>query len=188
MFWDKKPSRPAPAEDLANLKIQDARVRDTLSVTGAAEDFSDIDFTVDRRDIYEAGSNQWFEVSGTWRDRRVYLAVYPGDVIEVLGNFDGRRLTLDDFGLTEGDMGDLDERRNPNDFLDFEGKFWLYRFSREVGIFRDGHDTGNGFYCWQFHEQGGKRTLTFRKFEGEPFTAGIWVAVQPTDITVFRGA
>jgi len=184
MFWEKK----APQQDLAHLGVQDARVRDTLSVAGAAEDFSDVDFTVDRRDGYEAGSNQWFELSGMWRDRRVFLEVHTGDNVEVFGNFDGRRLTLDDFGLTEDDMGEIDQRQNPNDFLDFEGKFWMYRFSREEGLFSEGHSTGRGFYAWQFAEQGGKRFITARKFEGEPFTAAIWVKVEPSDITVFRGA
>lgn len=188
MFFDRKPSPAPPQEDLAHLKITDARVRDTLSVTGAAEDFSDIDFTVDRRDVYEAGSSEWFEVSGMWRDRRVFLEVHPGDVTQVLGNFDNRRLTLDDFGLSEDDMAELDARQNPSDFLDFEGKFWLYRFSREMGVFSEGHSTGRGFYHWQFQEQEGKRYLSVRKFEGEPFTASVWVRVEPTDITVYRGA
>ena len=85
-------------------------------------------------------------------------------------------------------MLNLDARQNPADFLDFEGKFWLYRFSREMGVFREGASTGRGFYCWQFHEQDGKRNLSVRKFEGEPFAASIWVRVEPTDITVFRGA
>jgi len=185
MFFDRK---RAPQEDLANLKIQDARVKDLLSVQGAAEDFSDVDFTVDRRDVYEAGSRQWFELSGLWRSRRVWLEVHAGDNIEVLGNFDGRTLTLDDFGLTEDDMGEIDQRQNPNDFLDFEGKFWLWRFSREIGVFSEARETGRGFYAWQFQEQGGKRFLGFRKLEGEPFAATMWTRVEPGDITVFRGA
>lgn len=186
MFFDHKPAAPQP--DLANLKITDARVRDTLSVSGAAEDFSDIDFTIDRRDLYEAGSRTWSGLSGMWRDRRVFLEVHAGDATEVHGNFDGRRITLDELGLSEADMGELDSRQNPADFLDFEGKFWLYRFSREVGVFAEGGGTGNGFYCWEFQEQDGKRFLNVRKFEGEPFTATIRVKVEPTDITVFRGA
>lgn len=186
MFFDRKP-KPAPQVDLANLKVQDAQVRDTLSVQGAAEDFSDIDFTVERRDVYEAGGNQWFEVSGMWRDRRVYLEIHTADTVQVLGNFDGRRLTLDAFGLTEDDMAELDQRQNASDFIDFEGKFWLYRFSREMGIFTEGRDTGQGFYCWQFQEQGGKRFLSIRKFEGDPFSASVWTSVDPGDITLFRG-
>ncbi|MGD1068796.1 MAG: hypothetical protein ABSB15_01540 [Bryobacteraceae bacterium] len=185
MFFDKK---TAPQVDLANLKITDARVGDTLSVVGAAEDFSDIDFTVDRRDLYEAGSRRWTALSGTWRDRRVYLEVHNEDAVDVLGNFDGRRITLDELGLTEADLGELDQRQNPTDFFDFEGKFWLYRLSREMGVFSEGRDTGRGFYGWQFSEQDGKRTLSVRKFEGEPFTASIWIRVEPTDVSVFRGA
>jgi hypothetical protein len=186
MFWDKKPEKPA--EDLASLTVRNARVKDTLSVPGVAEDFTDVDFTVDRRDVFEAGSRQWFEVSGTWRGRRVFLEVHDGDNLEVFGNFDGRKLTLDDFGLTEDDMAELDSRQNPNDFLDFEGKFWLYRFSREIGRFSEDRDIGQGFYAWQFQEQDGTRFLNFRKFEGEPFTAAIWTRLEAADITVFRGA
>jgi hypothetical protein len=187
MFFDRKPAHPMPEVDLANLKVTDARVRDTLSVTGAAEDFSDIDFTVDRRDQYEAGSNRWTAVSGTWRDRRVFLEVHNEDTVEVLGNFDGRRITLDELGLSEDDLAQLDARQNPADFLDFENKFWLYRFSREMGVFGEGNTTGRGFYGWQFHEQDGKRYLSIRKFEGEPFTASIWTRIESADITVFRG-
>ena len=187
MFFDKKPA-PQPQVDLANLKITDARVGDTLSVVGAAEDFSDIDFTVDRRDLYEAGSRQWTALSGTWRDRRVFLEVHNEDTVDVLGNFDGRRITLDQLGMTEEDLGEIDQRQNPTDFFDFEGKFWLYRLSREMGVFSEGRDTGRGFYGWQFQEQDGKRYLSVRKFEGEPFTASIWIRVEPTDVSVFRGA
>ena len=187
MFFDHKTAHPAPQEDLANLKITDARVKDTLSVTGAVEDFSDLDFTVDRRDLYEAGSNRWTVLSGAWRDRRVSLEIHNEDTVEVLGNFDGRKITLDELGLSEDDMAEIDKRQNPADFLDFEGKFWLYRFSREMGVFSETASTGRGFYCWQFHEQDGKRYLSVRKFEGEPFAASIWIRVEPTDITVFRG-
>jgi hypothetical protein len=187
MFFDRKPAHPAPQEDLANLKVTDALIKDTLSVTGAAEDFSDVDFTVDRCDRYEAGSRRWTELSGTWRDRRVLLEVHNDETVEVLGNFDGRRITLDELGLSEDDMAQLDARQNAADFVDFEGKFWLYRLSREMGVFSDNAGTGRGFYGWQFHEQDGKRYLSVRKFEGEPFTACIWVKVEPTDVTVFRG-
>ncbi|MEP6713934.1 MAG: hypothetical protein ABJC09_00065 [Terriglobia bacterium] len=187
MFFDRKPAPAAAQPDLAHLKVTEAKVGDTLSVVGAAEDFSDLDFTIDRRDQYEAGSRQWTAFSGTWRDRRVYLEVHNEDTVEVLGNFDGRRLTIDELGLSEQDLGDLDQRHNETDFFDFEGKFWLYRQSREMGVFSDGRDTGRGFYGWEFREQAGKRYLSVRKFEGEPFTASIWVRVEPADVSVFRG-
>ncbi len=187
MFFEGKARPGQPVEDLANLKVTQARVGDTLSVAGAAEDFSDLDFTVDRRDGYEAGSRQWFELSGSWRDRRVYLEVHDGEITEVFGNFDGRRLTLDELGLSEQDLADMDQRQNPADFFDYAGKFWLYRFSREIGVFHSANTTGQGFYCWQFQEQDAKRFLSIRKFAGEPFTAMIWTVVEPGDVTVYRG-
>lgn len=185
MFFDKKPK---PQEDLANLKVTDARVKDTLSVNGAAEDFSDVDFTVDRRELYEAGSSRWMELSGMWRDRRVTLEVHSDDVVEVHGNFDGRRITLDEIAMSEDDLAQIDSRQNQADFFDYDGKFWMFRQSREIGVFSEGDSTGRGFYGWEFHEQDGKRWMVIRKFEGEPFTASIRVKVEPSDVTVFRGA
>jgi hypothetical protein len=186
MFFDRK-SKPAwPQEDLANLKITDARVGDTLSVSGAAADFADIDFTLDRRDQYETGTRRWVEFSGMWRDRRIYLEVHNHDTTTVLGNFDGRTITLDELGLSEDDLAQMDQRQNPADFFDYDGKFWLYRFSHEMGVFRAGETAGRGFYCWQFQEQDGKRFLSIRKFTGEPFSASLWVSIEPADITVFR--
>lgn len=187
MFFQRKAPQ-GPQEDLASLKITDARAGDSLSVSGAAEDFSDIDFTVDRSDQYEAGERRWYELSGAWRDRRVFLEVHNDPVVEVFGNFDGRRITLDETGLSEDDLSEIDQRQNPADFFDWDGKFWLYRSSREVGVFSGGAGTGRGFYCWTFQEQDGKRYLSIRKFEGEPFAGSVWTKIEPTDITVFRGS
>jgi hypothetical protein len=186
MFFDHKPKPAAAIPDLANLKVTQARLGDVLSVAGAAPDFSDLDFTVDRLDQLEAGSRQWIELTGPWRDRRVYLEVHNDDNIEVYGNFDGRRITLDELGISEADLGEIDSRQNPADFLDFEDKFWLYRFSREMGVFSQGNATGRGFYAWQFQEQDGKRFLNVRKYEGEPFAAAVWNKIEPTDVTVYR--
>jgi hypothetical protein len=188
MFSSGKFPPSAGQEDLANLRVTDARLGDVLSVSGAASDFSDVDFTVDRRDDLEAGSRRWYELSGLWRDVRVYLEVHNEGTVEVLGNFDGRKLTLDELGLSEDDLAQMDERQNQSDFFDYNGKFWLYRFSREVGVFSAGSGSGRGFYCWQYQEQDTKRYLSIRKFAGEPFQAGIWVQIEPGDVTVYRGA
>jgi hypothetical protein len=186
MFFNRKPSHTAPVQDLANLKITDARVGDMLSISGAAADFSDLDFTIDRLEGYEAGNRRWVELSGMWRDRRVYLEVHNEENTTVLGNFDGRQITLDELGLSEEDLAQMDQRQNPADFFDYDGKFWLFRSSREIGVFRAGETAGRGFYSWQFQEQDAKRFISIRKSQSEPFTASLWVNVEPADITVFR--
>lgn len=183
MFFNHKQQ---PQEDLANLRITDARVGDTLSVSGAAPDFSDVDFTVDRADQYEAGSQRWIELSGPWRETRAALEVHYEAITRVMGNFDGRRITLDEVGLNEDDLAEIDARQNQADFFDWDGKFWMYRSSREIGVF-GGASMGKGFYGWLFQEQGGKRFISIRKHQGEPFYGMIWQTVEPTDITVYRG-
>src|SRR5579864_8331740 len=75
LFHKDPPPPPKPVEDLANLKITDARVGDMLSVSGAGDDFSDLEFTIDRWNQYVAGEKRWNELGGMYRERRVYLDV-----------------------------------------------------------------------------------------------------------------
>jgi hypothetical protein len=178
---------PAQLEDLAHLKITDAKPGDTLSISGAGEEFADLDFTVDRRAMVEFAEKRWVELSGLYRDRRVFLEVHNDDEVQVFGSFDGKHLTLDEIGLSEQDMADLDARQNPADNFEFEGKVWLYRWSREIGVFPDNQMEGQGCYAWRFQEENGTRYLTVRKSEGQPFEGVVSQKVDPGDITVYRG-
>jgi hypothetical protein len=178
----------APKPDLASLTIVDARVGDVISATGAGENFSDLDFTVDRLENFEAGERRWLDLSGMYQNRRVALEVRNDDEVEVRGFLDGRKLSLEEVGLSEDDLAQMDERQNTADNFEFDGKNWYYRLSKEMGVFRNGQAQGAGFYGWEFLEDTGKRYLSIRKREGEPFTATVAVVMNPADITVFRPA
>ena len=177
---------PSQLEDLAHLKITDAKPGDTLSIVGVGDAFADLDFTVDRRGMAEAGE-KWTELSGMYRDRRVTLEVHSNEEVAVFGTFDGRHLTLDQLALSEQDLADIDARQNPADNFEFETKVWMYRWSREVGFFGDNEMQGTGFYAWRFQEENGNRFLTIRKLEGQPFLATVSQQINPGDITVYRG-
>lgn len=178
---------PSQVEDLGNLKVTDARPGDTLSIMGAGDEFADLDFTVDRRAMVESGERRWTELSGPYRDRRVTLEVHNDEQVQVFGCFDGKQLTLDQLGLSEQDLSEIDQRQNPADNFEYEGKTWMYRASREIGIFKDNEMQGAGCYAWLFQEDGGNRFLTIRKFSGQPFAAYISQQVNPMDVTVYRG-
>jgi len=178
---------PSRLEDLANLKVTDAKPGDTLSIVGIGDQFADLDFTVDRRSMVEAGAKKWTELSGAYHERRVTLEVHNDDSVEVFGAIDGRNITLDQLGLSEDDLAELDSRQNPSDNFEFEDKVWMYRWSREIGVFRDNSLEGTGYYAWRFQEENGDRVLTVRKFEAEPFAAIVSQKVNPGDITVYRG-
>ena len=83
----KKDPKPLPApirpvEDLANLKVTDARTGDVLSIAGAGDQMSDLDFTVDRNPfkhgLYTPGMHiPIYPVSAIDEARPDYLLIMP---------------------------------------------------------------------------------------------------------------
>ncbi len=187
-FFKKKSSTSSePQVDLSNLKASDARAGDVISVSGAGDDYSDLDFTADRCIWVQAGQRHWMEVSGIYRERRVAMRAGTNDDgdLEVAIHNDQRKLTLTDFGLSEPDLADLDQRQNPEDWFEFDNKAWLYRLSREAQA-SGGPNGPTSFYYWEFHERGGPGILAIRKAESEPFAVTIYSGVSPGNVTVYR--
>src|SRR2546427_8124483 len=125
----KKTPEPArapapPAEDLANLKVTDARVGDVLSVAGAGDRMTDLDFTVERGTRYEAGSRTWVELTGPYQERRVALRAGGDEEVEVYLHSAPGRVTLEDIGVSEDDLAQMDERQNTADNFEYGGAHW----------------------------------------------------------------
>lgn len=180
--------RPISGPTGANVDLTQAQPGDVVSIPGAAADFSDVDFTIDRRSAYESMNRRWIDLSGESRGNRVYLEVQPGNESDVVGIVDPRRLTLPDLSVTEEQMADLDSRQDAAQFVNFEGKRWQYESSREVGYFENETGAGEGLYRWTFRETGGNKVLIVEKWEGEPFEGRVAQRLNPRDITVFRAA
>jgi len=187
LFKKKTPPPPAlPQADLANLKPTDARTGDVISISGAGDDMTDLDFTADRSTWYHAGARNWFEVSGPYRERRVAMRVSNEDEIEVAVQNDHRKLTLDDLGVSESDLAEMDDRQNPSDSFEFDNAIWLYRQSADATAKRDDQPQSSGFYYWEFREQNGSRLLALRKPQSEPFVVSMYSGVPVGDVTVYR--
>src|SRR5579884_1720284 len=178
----------APQSSGVDVDLWNARPGDVISIRGGAEDYSDLDFTVDRRSAYESSNHRWIDLSGEFRGRRVYLEVHRPSNPEVMGILDSRKLTIADLHLTEDQLAEYDERQDPNVTIEFEGKMWRYESSREIGYFEDEAGEGEGLYRWIFREQGGTRLLCIEKWEGEPFDVRIARRINARDITVYRAA
>jgi hypothetical protein len=179
-LFKKQTPAPAPVEDLANLKVADARAGDSISISGAGDNYTDLDFTADRLTRFDAGARRWFELSGPYQERRVTLRVGGDDEVEVSLHSDARKLTVEDLGLAEEDLAEMDERQNTADSFEFDGKVWLYRLSREV------HTDAMGFYYWEFQQQAGKGLIGVRKAEGEPFAVTLYAGIAASDVTIYR--
>lgn len=186
---DPKPAQPvyqAPVEDLSNLKVTDARTGDILSISGAGDNLSDLDFTIDRAVRMEAGARTWVELSGPYKERRVSLRHGGDEEVEAFLHSSPTRVTLEDTGISEQDLADLDERQNPADNFEYDNTSWNYRISREVRSWRENQSQPQGFYYWEFLTPDARRLLGIRKLEGEPFTVTVYERIQPADVTVYR--
>ena len=94
MFKAPAPAQPVPAAAQAappppagdDLDPWDARRGDVVSISGAAADYSDIDFPVDRRSAYESGNRRWVDLSGDYRGQRVSSLILRPEV-QVRFNF-----------------------------------------------------------------------------------------------------
>ncbi len=83
LFKKPAPSPAAPGPDLANLKVTDARLGDVLSVSGAGDSMTDLDFTADRSTRFDLGTRRTLLLSGLYRERRVTLRVVTDEDVEV---------------------------------------------------------------------------------------------------------
>lgn len=186
------PAAAAPARGVTEEPLEsdpwNAHKGDVVSISGAAEDYSDLDFPVDRRSAYESGNRRWVDLSGEYRGRRVYLEVYRYPQKDFIGILDGKKLTLADLGVTEQQLTDLDTRQDPNAFVEYEGKRWFYDSSREIGYFENEGTEAEGLYRWLFQEKDGSRLICIEKWEGEPFDVRIARRLNAQDITVYRAA
>jgi hypothetical protein len=180
------PPASAPQPDLANLRPSDARTRDVIEIAGAGDDMSDLNFTADRTTTFQAGSRNWFEVSGPYRDRRVMMRVANEEELEVALHNDARKVGMADLGLSENDLSEMDERQNPADCFEFDSRMWLFRQSADATSRRDDQPQSQGFYYWEFREQDGNRFLTIRKPQGEPFAITLYTIVPVADVTIYR--
>jgi hypothetical protein len=190
MIFKKSKSKPPPIpqRDLASLGITDARVGDSIAILAAGDDFEDLEFVVDRRNRYESGNEEWFELSGMYKGRRVFVEYYEDDEIEVSVNLARREISLSDLGLSEADLIRMDEERSSANGFDYDGQSWKYGSSEEVGYFKDGRGEGEGYYCWNFRSDDGKRELFIEKWEGDPFEGGIAEMTNPQDVKIYRSS
>ena len=189
-FFKRHPAAPAstgPVEDLANLKASDARVGDVISVSGAGDNMEDLDFTIDRSASVQAGNRYWMELSGEYKNRRVAMRVGGDEELEVTIHNDPRKITIEDLGLTEDDLASIDERQNTGDNFGFDNKNWLYVLSREAQAQRSDRPQPEGYYYWEFREEGGSGIMALRKAQGDPFGVTLWTGVVASDVTVYRG-
>ena len=76
---------------------------------------TDLDFTADRSTWYQAGLATLVRGERPVSQRRVSMRVANNEEVEVAIHTDPRKITLEDLGVTEDDLAQMDERQNTAD-------------------------------------------------------------------------
>jgi hypothetical protein len=176
----------APPPDLANLTIKDARVGDVVSISGFGDEYDDVDFVIERRNRYESGGIEWYELKGAYRGRQVWIEWEDDDHLEITASSPERELRLSQVNLTEEDLARMDQEESRDNFLEWEGRRFYYRDSCEAFFYRDGTGAGEGFYLWDFLDEAGEEFVSVEKWEGEPFAVFSGRTIQPYNVKVYK--
>ncbi|MEM7754348.1 MAG: DUF4178 domain-containing protein [Planctomycetota bacterium] len=187
MLFKPKKKPQAPVEHLADLGPMDARKGDTVSILAMGDEFDDLDFTVDRVNRYEAGGDEWKEVSGNYRGTRVFMEAWDDDGVQVVVCKESDEVSFSTLGLGEPDLIRLDESKDTSVTIEHDGVTYRFVDSGETVYYEGGSREAEGYYEWAFAEVDGDRELYIEKWEDEPFEASLGRRVRPGDCRVFRG-
>ena len=176
----------APNVDLSNLRVTDIQRGDVVTLNGGGDEYHDLSFDIDRINRYESSGLEWFEHSGLYNGRRIYIEVKKDDFVESFVDLAKNAPALGDLGLAEDDLIRMDESQDRSESIEFQGHTFRYHDSQEVGYFEDSRGDGEGYYTWEFREVDGERVITVEKWEGEPFEVRIARKVNPNDFEIYR--
>lgn len=182
----KKGKGPPPVLDPTNITIKDARVGDIVTVSGFGDEFDDVDFVIEKRNRYESGGEEWYELLGVYKGRQVWIEWSEDDALEIVATSPDREVKMSTLNITEDDLIRMDEEESAANYVEWEGRKFFYRESCEAGFFEDCSDSGEGFYLWDFEGEDGDSRLTVEKWEGEPFTAFTGRVIRPYNVKVYK--
>jgi len=169
--------------DSTPVGVGEAQNGDWMQVVGAGDNQDALGFSIEVRGEYHSDGEQWTEYYGRYRGRDVCVEFFQnGEVGVVLVD---RVVTLNDLDLTEDhligyDQGDAAEP------VQFDRSLWEFKFSGEVTCREDGSSDSDGYYGWDFVEQGGQRILSIEKHEDEPFKVCLVQLVDADRVQISR--
>jgi|GEM_PF-463477 len=185
----KKGAGAAAAENpdrILNATIKDARVGDIVSITGFGDEFDDVDFTIEKRNRYDAHGWEWFELLGVYKGRQIWIEWEEDDALRITATSPERQIRLSQLDLTEDDLARMDDEESHDNYIEWQAQKYYYRESDEVMFHKDCVGEGEGFYLWDFEAEDGMNVISAEKWEGEPFQIFSGVVVQPYNIKVFK--
>ena len=168
------------------MTIKDARVGDVVAISGFGDEYDDVNFVIEKRNRYESGGVEWFELLGVYKGRQVWIEWEEDDALEITATTPERKLRLSQLNLTEEDLGRMDEEESTDNFVEWEGQKYYYNESCEAFYYKDCGGPGEGYYLWDFEGEDGESFLAAEKWEGEAFDLFTGKMIKPYNVKVYK--
>ena len=148
---------------------------------------SPIQTYVKTRHRYSDGEMSWYELACDHEGRQLNVEwEREGQSLNVSVGFEDENPTLEDLGLTEKNLSDMDEVEAGT--FEWNSVTWKYANSEELSFYENNGDEEERFYGWDFQTVNGDRFISIEKWPGDAqFYVYATYAVDPKKIEVFDG-
>jgi hypothetical protein len=180
----KSPPRTTP--DSLEDSIREADVGDLVSISDLSLDYGDVFFLIERVHRYKNATEEWHELLGTHREKRILIEWTEEEELSVTVAAQGSPLGLSSIGLTEEDLIRLDEQHSIDNSIQYQGKTCFYRNSSEGMYYQDNKGNGEVFYIWEFKSEDGHDVISVFKWKDTPFQVFASATVGPESIKVYK--
>lgn len=169
--------------------IKNAEPGDFVQIEAISEmslDYKEIVFEVRHVHKYDCYGDIWYEITGSVGDQPYRLEWYEDDGLHVTGNNQKNALTLNDVGITEDQLAEMDEDGSEENYIDYNGMRYYYSTSDEVLFYKDNGEEGEAFFMWELTSEDKKRLLSVEKWEGEPFELYHSYVLDPAHVSIVK--
>ena len=88
-------------------------------------------------------------------------------------------------GLTEEQLGRMDQAHSVDNAIEFEGNTYRYRNSDEMTYYR-GQGEPDRFWGWEFFDDQSGQVMSVVKGDGSPFEVYVSSAVPPDIVSIYK--
>ena len=185
LFGKKKKGRSSDSLP-PDESIRSAGVGDVVVIGGFSPTFADAYFIVELVSRYESPVGKSYELMGVDGDRRVAINWSDDGGLFISVAEQDAPMGLSVLGVTEEELGRMDESHSLDSSLTYDGETYFYKNSHNVTYYKDNGREGQDFWGWEFSDDEGKKMISVVKWDEMPFEVYTSKAVSPDIVNVYK--
>ena len=166
LFGKRKKRRPSDPKSTRDETIRSVGVGDVVVISGFSPTLEDAYVITEKVNRYESPFGKWYDLVGSDEDRRMTIEWSDDDGLSIFVSMQEAPMGLSGIGLTEDELGRMDQEQSIDSYIDYEDERYFYSNSYEVFRFENGGDEGEGFYLWEFFSKERQRRYRWSSGKG----------------------